>query len=456
MKPPNGKAAEKQESPTGYKFPRTEVAIVLTYLTLGALWIILSDRAVEEMTQIQPHPPHVQTIKGLNFVITTSGIFYLILRRNFSRRRAAEAVSRETTERFELVARATNDALWDWDLKTNAIWWSEGFSKLFGYSIEELEPTIESWTSRLHPDDRNATVAGIHAVIDGGGKVWSDEYRFLRKDGSFAFVTDRGFVIHDASGQAVRMVGGISDVTQRRQADEDLKQSRRQLRALSARQQSLREEERTRISREIHDELGQMLTGLKMDLRWVEKRLKQPGMPPALAPVVEKVNAALDLADDTIVTVQRIAAELRPGVLDNLGLATAIKYEAAQWEQRTGVRCAIRLPEASAEMPSDATTGVFRIFQETLTNIARHAHATEAEVELRVDEVEVVLNVRDNGKGISPDALRNPRSLGLLGMKERAKLLGGEITFARGATSGTVVTLRLPRNTGETNFWEMI
>lgn len=456
MKPTNGKAAEEQGNSSGYKFPKTEVAIILTYLVVGALWIICTDRAVEGMTGTPPHPPHLQTLKGLNFVLTTAGLFYLILRRSFSRRRAAEAKSRETTERFELVARATNDALWDWDLQTDQIWWSEGFSKLFGYSIDELEPTIESWTRRLHPDDRNATDAGIHAVIRGGGKVWMDEYRFRRKDGSFAFVSDRGFVIHDGAGKPVRMVGGMSDISERKQADEDLKQSRRQLRALSARLQSSREEERTRISREIHDELGQMLTGLKMDLRWIEKRLQQPETPPTLAPVVEKVNAALDLTDDTIVTVQRIAAELRPGVLDNLGLATAIKYEAGQWEQRTGVRCALRLPEGQTEMPPDATTGVFRIFQETLTNIARHAHATEAEVELRVDELEIVLEVRDNGKGISTDALRNPRSLGLLGMKERAKLLGGEITFARGAIRGTVVTLRLPRNTGETNFWEMI
>src|SRR5512147_1195067 len=209
MKPATGKAADETGSYGGYRFPKAEVLIVLSYLILGALWIIFSDRAAEKMTGTQPHPAHLQTIKGLNFVITTSGLFYLILRRSFSRRRAAEAVSFVSNERFELVARATNDALWDWNLKTNEIWWSEGFSKLFGYSLDELEPTIESWTKRLHPDDRNAAVAGIHAVIDSGGKVWADEYRFIRKDGSYAFVSDRGFVIHDAEGKPVRMVGGM-------------------------------------------------------------------------------------------------------------------------------------------------------------------------------------------------------------------------------------------------------
>jgi len=456
MKAANDRAAREAGDAAVSQFPKSEIRIVVIYFLLATIWIVASDDFLDFIVGDPFESLRLQTVKGLNFVLTTAAILYFVLRRVYTRRREAEATSRETTERFELVARATNDALWDWNLGTNEIWWSEGFSKLFGYSLEELEPTIESWTKRLHPDDRERSNSGIHRVIDGGGKVWFDEYRFLRKDGSYAFVSDRGFVIHDANGKPVRMVGGMTDITERRQADQDLRQSRRQLRAFSARLQSLREEERTRISRAIHDELGQMLTGLKMDLRWIEKRLAQVEPTPALAPVAEKVRTALDLTDDTIVTVQQIASDLRPGVLDNLGLATALKYEAGQWQQRAGVRCALRLPEGQLEIAPDAAIGIFRIFQETLTNIARHAQATEAEVELRENENEIVLEVSDNGKGISQEELRNPASLGLLGMKERAALLGGQINFSPGPKRGTVVTLRVPRKPGDTSFWEMI
>lgn len=444
--PASGAPAESQ-------FPISEILFTVAYFVAGTAWILLSDSWVETLTDDPYGPVLLQTFKGLNFVLTTAVIFYFILRRSHARRRAAEAASRAATEHFELAARATNDALWDWNLITNEIWWSDGFSKQFGYPLEELEPTITSWTSRLHPDDKERVETGIYKIIRGGAKVWWDEYRFHRKDGSYAYVTDRGFVIHDADGQPVRMVGGMTDITQRKEAEMQLKLSRRQLRALSARVESSREEERTRISREIHDELGQMLTGLKMDLRWIEKKLQGNGQA-TLQPVAEKITAAIGLTDDTIVTVQRIASELRPGTLDNLGLATALKHEAQQWQQRTGVRCLLHLPEQQLELSHDAATAIFRIFQETLTNIARHAQATEANIELRPDEDQVLLEVRDNGQGISAEAVRDPRSLGLLGMKERASLLGGEITFTPGAERGTVVTLRLPIKTGDTNFWE--
>jgi two-component system sensor histidine kinase UhpB len=433
----------------------SELLFVLAYLVLGAAWILVSDSLVETMAHDPHEPAVIQTLKGLNFVLTTGAIFYLVLRRSNSRRRAAEAEYRAITERFELCARATNDALWDWNLVTNCIFWSEGFSRQFGYSIEELEPTIESWTKRLHPDDKERTEAGIHKAIQSGEKVWWDEYRFRRKDGSYAYVIDRGFVVHDADGKPVRMVGGMRDITTRKEGEMELKASRRQLRALSARVESLREEERTRISREIHDELGQMLTGLKMDLRWIEKRI-QPNGSLALQPIAEKIASAIHLTDDTIVTVQRIASELRPGALDNLGLASALKHEAQQWQQRTGLRCTLHLPEQQLEPSRDTATAIFRIFQETLTNIARHAQATEAEVELRADGDQIALEVCDNGSGISPEAVRDPHSLGLLGMKERARLLGGEITFNPGPKRGTMVTLRLPVKTGDTSFWEMI
>ena len=276
-------------------------------------------------------------------------------------------------------------------------------------------------------------------------RTWSCEHRHRRKDGSYAFVYERAYIIREAEGKPVRLIGGLSDVTARKQAEEKLEHSHQQLRALSARLESLREEERARIAREIHDELGQTLTGLKMDLRWVEKHLSRENNP-ALNPILDKIVEATELVDATIASVQQISAELRPGVLEDLGLSAAIKHEAQRFQERTGIACKLRAPELPPALSRPVATAMFRIFQEALTNITRHAQAQEVLVELSKEGGQWILQVADDGKGIRPAALADPKSLGLLGMRERAELLGGEVTFQPGAQCGTVVTLRVPQN----------
>ncbi len=150
---------------------------------------------------------------------------WVSVERDITERKRAELLIRESEARFKLVAKATTDAIWDWDLATDALWWNEGMTTLFGYSLEELEPGLESWTNRLHPEDLDRVVHGIHAVIDAGEQNWSDEYRFRRKDGSYAFVLDRGFIIRSDDSSPVRMVGGMTDLTERRIAEEEIRQA---------------------------------------------------------------------------------------------------------------------------------------------------------------------------------------------------------------------------------------
>jgi signal transduction histidine kinase len=193
-----------------------------------------------------------------------------------------------------------------------------------------------------------------------------------------------------------------------------------QLQALPDRIERVREEERSGIAREIHDELGQVLTGIKMDVAWVDRRLASPeGI--STDDLRDRLEALSDLIDETINQVRRISAELRPGVLDHLGLLAACEWQANEFQHRTGTRCTIASNLADTRLGRDLSTAVFRIFQEALTNVARHANANRVDVKLERIDDRLVLEVSDDGKGISPEAARSPASLGLLGLRERAR-----------------------------------
>lgn len=221
-----------------------------------------------------------------------------------------------------------------------------------------------------------------------------------------------------------------------------------QLRALSARAEEVREEERTGIAREIHDDLGQSLTALKMDLAWLARRISGESSAPGMT-LLGKIASMSQMTDDVIDRVRRISAELRPGVLDDLGLLAAIEWEAQRFEERTGAACVVTSNVGERQFGRGLSTAVFRIAQEALTNVARHAHATHVTIVLQTsgegaDARALRLEVRDDGVGISDEAAGSPGALGLLGMSERARRFGGTVSSRRGPRGGTVVTVEVP------------
>jgi signal transduction histidine kinase len=227
-----------------------------------------------------------------------------------------------------------------------------------------------------------------------------------------------------------------------RRAQDQLRESHERLRQLSVYLQTVREEERTRIAREVHDELGQALTGCKLDLSWIANRLAREK---DLKPLLEKTRALSGHIDSTIQMVRRIATELRPGILDHLGLAAALEWQANEFQTRTGIKCDVQATLSEPSLHPDLNTAFFRIFQETLTNIIRHAGATHVRVSLKERDNRVVLEVRDNGRGISDEEISNTRSMGLLNMRERAGLLGGDFNISAGTGGkGTKVTVSIP------------
>jgi signal transduction histidine kinase len=189
-----------------------------------------------------------------------------------------------------------------------------------------------------------------------------------------------------------------------------------------------------------------MLTALKLNFDWLERKLGEPGQQSALNPLLERVVESAEIVDNTIQSVQRIATDLRPPVLDNLGLVEALQQEAIRFKERSGVACDLRLPTSPVSLAPETAIAVFRVFQEALTNIARHARATATRISFEISDPELLLQIEDNGKGIHPDAIADTHSLGLLGMAERASALGGHVAVAPIAPHGTRVTLRLPYN----------
>jgi signal transduction histidine kinase len=231
---------------------------------------------------------------------------------------------------------------------------------------------------------------------------------------------------------------------ERRSIEEELLGSREQLRALAGKLQAAREQERASLAREIHDTMAQELTRLKLDLAWLSRRLAKPLTEPDQSLLKEKLEGMRAIADTSISTVQRLATQLRPVVLDTLGLQAAIEWQVRDFESRSGLRCEIGLPENNVAIDPERSTALFRILQESLTNIARHAQATEVQVNLRCTPNTICLTIRDNGSGIAEGKLMDPHSLGLTGMRERAALLEGDCQVLPSPSGGTQVEVSLP------------
>jgi two-component system sensor histidine kinase UhpB len=252
--------------------------------------------------------------------------------------------------------------------------------------------------------------------------------------------------IRDERGAVIGRVLIVRDIAERRRADIELKQSREQLRSLAAHLQDVREEERIRIAREVHDELGQMITGLRMDLSWMEKRLVAIADAAAREPLAAKAKAMFELLDGMVKTVRKIASELRPGVLDDLGLAPALEWQARDWQTRTGIECQVSANLEGVTVSPECGTALFRIFQETLTNVARHAQATRVNAQISASNGWSTMEIQDNGRGITGEDRRRTKSFGLLGMSERARLLGGEFNISGDPGKGTTVRVKIPLN----------
>jgi signal transduction histidine kinase len=264
-----------------------------------------------------------------------------------------------------------------------------------------------------------------------------------KKDGEGFTIGDQEMLMALAPVASIAIQNALA-YRQRWSAEADLQESYERLRALTANLELVREEERIQIARELHDQLGQALTAMKFDLAWLTDRLVQKD-----ATLAQKASAVTAQMDTMIKAVRRIATELRPGMLDDLGLAASIEWLAHDFEKRTGIVCEVSVSSPDLPLLRAQSLALFRIFQETLTNVARHAEAQHVEIQLAATSEMVTLQVHDDGRGIQADEIVGLHSLGLLGMRERAQRLGGTFDIQGVPGDGTIVTVSIPLKSNE-------
>jgi PAS domain S-box-containing protein len=356
-------------------------------------------------------------------------------------RRKIEKELQATYER--LLFRIENSPLGfiEWDSQTMVKSWSKRAEEIFGWSEKEFIDSNKSGFSQVYKEDLPRIRKIAEELINGIVERNTVQHRNYTKDGRVIWCEWFNSVLKDQNGKVVTIMSLVQDITERKKAEEELRNLTEQLRNLASHLQNIREEERLTIAREIHDELGQQLTGLKIDISFLSKKINTKDKE-----VKQKINTINKLLDETVKTVRRIATELRPLILDNLGFIEAMKWQSEEFKKRSGIRIEFTSSVNEIILPDNILIGLFRIYQEALTNIARHSEATIVSAIFERNEKNVILCIKDNGKGFNAASIDNKKTLGLLGIKERALMMGGICKISGITGKGVIISISVPLN----------
>jgi PAS domain S-box-containing protein len=362
--------------------------------------------------------------------------------RDISERKETELVITKSERQYRNLFNNTSDAMFVCYLNygktlSNFVEVNEKACQLLGYNSEELlranplqvifenkEADILKFIDKLN--SRQSYIFNV-SLSDKNDRIIPAE------------INSRLFDFNER--QAILFIS--RDIEERRKFEEKIKQRTEQLRNLASRLQTVREEERKTIAREIHDELGQMLTVLKIQISLIANKVNGSEI------IRAKFDSVENLIDNSIESVQKISSKLRPGLLDELGLIPAIEWQAQDFMEKTGIECECQLPKEEINLDQEKSTALFRIFQESIINTARHANASRIMVQLKEANGTLILEVKDNGKGITQSQVNDPKSLGLLGMKERAIIFGGSVEVKSSMHDGTIVRAIIPLESKE-------
>jgi len=359
-----------------------------------------------------------------------------LVTRDITQRVEVEKALQTSEENYRYLFDNNPALIMIWDLETLKILEvNEKVNELYGYTREEfLNMTVLDY----RPLEDHAQIKDFAAnMLVSNDPIYRATWKHLKKNGDMMFMEISSHRINYKSHKAILSLG--ADVTEKMLIAEQLNKSYEDIRQLNNYLQTIREEERTAISRELHDELGQQLTALKMDISWIGKKIN-----PNDVLLKEKITESSDLVDETVKTIRRINTDLRPGILDDLGLFSALDWQGKEFTKRTGITCNMWLCDDEPVLDKNITINIFRIFQEALTNITRHANATEVNAALEIENKTLLLTIRDNGIGFDTEEVKQKKSFGLLGIKERAVAINAAIEITTQKGSGTTIKLTLP------------
>lgn len=353
------------------------------------------------------------------------------------RRRAEEELKR-SEDNLNMAQAIAKTGSWEFNFATRELKWSSELYRI--YQLEGMAPDIlyEKYRNKFHPEDLPGLDAAIQKAIENK-KGYTYQHRIIADNGSIKHILGIGEIIQNDAGEIVGLKGTDQDITEMIKAEEKLQNSYKQIKQLVAHLQEIREQERTNMAREIHDELGQQLTGMKMYISWLNKKIASPEND-----IKEKFGATMQLIEDTIRSVRKISMDLRPSMLDDLGLMAALEWQSNEFEKRSGIDTEFINQTGNREIPARLKTGLFRIYQESLTNVARHADAKKIVSSLKFEDNNLILTITDDGKGFTFKNIESKKTLGLFGMKERTLEMGGHYEIKSEPGSGTTVLVTVP------------
>jgi len=362
---------------------------------------------------------------------------------DITERKRAEKTLNIMNERYNLALNAGNFGVWDADVEKNILIWDDRMLELYGLTKTEFGGNYESWLQRVHPEDAGRCNLEILKLLESG-KDYNTVFRIILPDGTVKFTKCFGYVARDSSGKPIRLTGVNFDISDSKLKEEEIDNSKKQLEKYAQHLQNIREEERKILARQIHDELGQILIAMKIDIGLLKQKVLKYVDKIGSEDILVCIDHLFVVMDKTIKTTRKIMTELRPEMLDALGFIETVKSHSKEFQERYQITCKVECRIPKLNLNADQSVALFRIFQEALTNVARHSGATEVKIYLKLNNNKLVMEIVDNGKGFPEDQKFRSDSYGIIGMKERAFLLHGELTVAGNAGKGVCLRIEIP------------
>lgn len=428
-------------------------------LSLMVLLVFISEFSVMFILQALPPLPlftEAMVDASMLIVILIPGFYFFhykpLLVENKGRKLLVEKLI-INEERLNLALAAINDGLWDWDIKTGSTYFSPRWQTMLGYQPGEIEPHITSWENLIHPDDRQQVIKLIDAHFCGELDNFESEIRMRTKSGQWFWVLVRGKVVLRSSyGKPLRALGTHTDIQAKKITENTLHDSRERIQSLSHQLIKNSEEEKKHLARELHDEFGQLLTAFQLGIEMI-----QGGQITEETALDLQYVRLLDTINHMEKELRRICDNLRPDILDDIGLNAAVEWLVGQFSVFNGIPVSFNSEISASRLAPEKELVFYRICQEALNNVSKHASATHVNVDLKESGDKITLTIRDNGCGFNPgqiDIKDKHWGMGLLGMNERAAALSGNVTIESELGTGTTILAALPKTSAEEDSWK--